>query len=396
MITSRRYDLDWLRVIAFLILIYFHSAIIFVPGGLPVIQNADVSTGLEVFVDISSQFRLALLFFISGVGVSFARKRRTIRQFVAERSKRLIIPFAIGLFIIVPPMVYTEKLFLGEFTGSFFNFYPQFFTDGVYPVGNLSWHHFWFIAYLFIYSLMGILVFSWMENKGKKKVETILRRLSGYRIYGFVAILLVTEIPLRAIFPGFRDLIHDWASFSHWFLLFIAGYVVANNESILDNTTRLRFLSLFGAVLSITLCYLLFGQMSLKVDLNDPLLIPKYLVYCVIRMTMVWCCILTCLGFASRYLRFSNPALAFLNEAVYPLFILHLTIITFIGYWVVDQPWSLSVKYLVLTTGTIVTTLLIYQWFIRPYNGMRLLFGVKPKPVKDTGYVDQLVNDPVR
>jgi len=127
------------------------------------------------------------------------------------------------------------------------------------------------------------------------------------------------------------------------------------------------------------LYYLLFGEKTLIVDYSDTLLIPKYLAYCVIRITMAWCCILSCLGFAGRHLRFNSPALAFLNEAVYPLFILHLTIITILGYWVVEQPWALSVKYMAITTGTIVLTLASYGWCIRPFNSMRLLFGVKPK-----------------
>ena len=381
MISSRRYDLDWLRVIAFLILIYFHSAIFFIPGGIPMIQNAETSTGLEVFVHISSQFRLGLLFFISGVGVAFARRRKTPWEFVCERSRRLLIPLLVGILFIVPPMIYVEKLFLGEYVGSFVSFYPQFFTQGVYPNGNLSWHHFWFIAYLFIYCLMAVWIFDWMENRGKAAVDRWVKRCGGYGIYKFIALLLAIEIPLRALFPGFRDLIHDWASFSHWFLLFIAGFVVANNESILENATRLRFISLSGAVVSIVLYYLVFGEKDLIVNYGDKLLVPKYLAYCVIRITMAWCCILTCLGFAGRHLRFNSPALAFLSEAVYPLFILHLTIITILGYWVVEQPWALSVKYMAITTGTIVLTLACYRWCIRPFNSMRLLFGVKPKGV---------------
>ncbi len=65
MIRTRRYDLDWLRLIAFGILIYFHTAIIFVPDGLPLVQNAESSEWMHRFVAFSSQFRLALLFMIS-------------------------------------------------------------------------------------------------------------------------------------------------------------------------------------------------------------------------------------------------------------------------------------------------------------------------------------------
>jgi hypothetical protein len=65
-INERRADLDWLRVIAFWLLIYFHAAIAFVPGGIPMIQNAEVSPVLQVMVGFLHEFRLALLFLISG------------------------------------------------------------------------------------------------------------------------------------------------------------------------------------------------------------------------------------------------------------------------------------------------------------------------------------------
>lgn len=94
----------------------------------------------------------------------------------------------------------------------------------------------------------------------------------------------------------------------------------------------------------------------------------------------MWSCILTCLGFAGRFLRISSPVLAYLNEAVYPLFILHLTVITVIGYFVVTWDVDLWAKYVFITTMTIAVILAVYHLLIRPFDVMRLLFGVKPRP----------------
>jgi peptidoglycan/LPS O-acetylase OafA/YrhL len=154
-INERRADLDWLRVIAFWLLIYFHAAIAFVPGGIPMIQNAEVSPVLQVMVGFLHEFRLALLFLISGVGVSFALRHRNRAQFMRDRAVRLLVPLVFGVLVIVPPMIFLEKRFIAEFTGSFAEFYPTFFIDGVYPVGNLSWHHYWFIFYLFLFCMLG-------------------------------------------------------------------------------------------------------------------------------------------------------------------------------------------------------------------------------------------------
>ena len=195
MIRSRRYDLDWLRLIAFGILIYFHAAIIFIPGGLPLVQNGESSEQMDWFVTFSSQFRLALLFMISGVGVAFARRRRNNRAFLLERSQRLLIPFVLGILLVVPLSVYFERLHLGHFNGSFAEFLPTVFTSGIYPAGNLSWHHFWFIAYLYIYCILGLTIFTWFEGvNGQQFLDKVEVYFRGYRIYHFIGILLALSL----------------------------------------------------------------------------------------------------------------------------------------------------------------------------------------------------------
>jgi len=382
MIQSRRYDLDWLRLIAFGILIYFHSAIIFVPGGLPLIQNDVNSEWMAGLVTFSSQFRLALLFLISGVGVAFARRRRSSREFIVERSQRLLIPLTVGLLLVVPLCVYFERLHRLEFTGSFLSFLPTVFSTGLYPSGNLSWHHFWFIGYLYLFCLLGIRVFTWFESDyGQSFLNRIAVYCVGLRIYHYIALLLVVEVPLRIFFPGFRDLVHDWASFGHWFLVFLAGYVLANRPAVLDEINKMRFVSLIGAVVSTVLYFSIFykyGQPPLTRDSANLLML--YPLYCVITITLAWCCLLTCLGFAAQHLRFSNRVLAYLNEAVYPLFILHLTVIAMLGYFVTPLDLSIAAKYLLITTSTIAICLASYHLLVRPFNPIRWLFGVKPKP----------------
>jgi glucan biosynthesis protein C len=376
--TERRYDLDWLRVIAFGILIYFHTAIIFIPGGMPMIQNGENSAFLNAFVAISSQFRLALLFFISGVGIGFARKKRNRADFLKERSVRLLIPLAVGILMIVPPMVYIEKLHLGEISGSFLAFYPDFFTSGIYPRGNLSWHHFWFIAYLYLYCIFGLKAFEKLSELPNSSVIT--RWGKDWRIYGFILPLIIVELPLRAIFPGFPDLIHDWANFFHWYLILLAGFTVAHNAAMLDNAQHYRTVSLLIAICSSALLFALFySDGRIHLDPCRPHVAALYITLCVVRMIMVWTSILSCVGYAARYLRRPSVVLSYLNEGIYPLFILHLTAMTAIGYFVVQWQMELWLKYLTITSLTIITILVLYQVAIKHFKVTRLMFGLRLK-----------------
>ncbi|MEO0437652.1 MAG: acyltransferase family protein [Pseudomonadota bacterium] len=376
---ERRHDIDCLRVLAFALLVYFHAAILFIPGGLPLLQNDETSSLLKVFVNFSHQFRLSLLFFVSGIGISFARRRRSDRSFLYERSIRLLVPLVFGIFAIVPPMVYIEKLALGEVPADFIAFYRAFFVSGIYPDGHLSWHHLWFVAYLYLYCLLGYRLFGWLDQPSVNK--WLRTRLADGRVYQFILPLFVVELLLRHLFPGFRDLISDWASFFHWWMILLAGYVIANHEPIVDNLLSRRRESLMLAVIAtVGLFAGFYGDEGFRLERSDPDVVFRYVAYCLVRMTMVWCWILAIVGYGARYLRKGSPMLTYLNEAVYPFFILHLTTTVFIGYWVISMPLGLWSKYLVITTGTIAVVLLLYHVGIRPFNSMRFLFGMKPRP----------------
>ena len=380
---TRRHDLDWLRVLAFALLIFFHAAIAFVPGGIPMIQNATTSNVLEVAVAFFHQFRLALLFLVSGVGVAFAMRSRDRKAFIRERSRRLLIPLVFGILVVVPPMVYLEKLFIGAFDCTFASFYVSLFTQGTYPAGNLSWHHYWFIAYLYLFCLLGLPLFLYLRA-APKRVAAINSWLSkGRRPLAFIGVLAIPEIALRAAFPGFRDLIHDWASFVHWFLIFVAGFWLANHRRLLDRTQALRRVALLGAVSATSLLFALFW--SAEHGFFHPgapysTTFSAYIVFCVLRVANVWLWLVAIVGYAGVYLQRPGRALNYLNEAIYPLFCLHLTLIVALGYVVVPLQLGLWSKYLLISAGTLAVSLGLHHFLIRPSRWLRPVMGLKPLP----------------
>jgi len=383
-IRSRCADLDWLRVIAFGLLIYFHAAVVFLPSGIPMIQSDESSPVLQVMVAFLHQFRLALLFLISGVGVRFALKHRDMRAFLRDRSIRLLLPLAFGILVLVPPMVYLEKRFLGTYSDSFLSFYADFFVSGVYPEGHLSWHHFWFLAYLYLFCLVALPLFRHLGTaRGQARLAEVSARLSrGAGLYIPVLILFVVEVPLRALFPGFRDLIHDWASFSQWLLIFVAGFAFASNETLLDRTQALRHRSLGLALLCTAILFLQFyspANSGFTPLAAGPVDFGIYVWFCLVRVANIWCWLLTCLGYAGRYLRRGSVVLDYLNDAVYPLFCLHLPIIVGLAYVIVPLCWSVWSKYAVITSGTVMLALAAYEG-CRRVRWLRPCLGLKPGP----------------
>lgn len=356
------------------------------------IQNDQSSITLRLFVVFLHEFRLGLLFLVSGIGVCFALRHRDRMTFFRDRARRLLLPLVFGVVFIVPPMVFLEMRFLGRFAGSLFEFYMAIPLNGIYPYGFLSWHHYWFVAYLFLFCMLGWPVFSYCRSiTGRRLLARWSRRLArGYWLYAFALPLTIVEIPLRAAFPGFRDLIHDWASFSHWFLLFVAGFILAESTPLLDRAQAVRKLSLALAILATGLLFATYWSpdAGLTPIADGQVSLSAYLGFCALRMANAWLWLLACLGYAGRHLNRPSGTLTYLNEAVYPIFCVHLTILVAVEYLVVPLSWPIALKYAVITTATIVIALTLYELLLRRIGWIRPLVGMPPEPSSTSG------NDP--
>ena len=136
----------------------------FVPWGWH-IKNDIIVDWLVLPMLLVNQWRIPILFVVSGMGTRFALSHRSAGQYIKERFIRLYIPLAVGMLLIIPPQVYLERLDTGATSLSYFGWYPQVF-DGIYPSGNFSWHHLWFLPYLLLMSIVCTPLFLWIRKRG--------------------------------------------------------------------------------------------------------------------------------------------------------------------------------------------------------------------------------------
>ena len=170
---QREYGLDLLRVCAFSLLILYHSGMAYVswPWTVKDIQHSQM---LEMVILFLNRWRLPLIFLISGAGVSFSLRRRSLRQFAGERLRRLLIPFLFAMFVILPPQTYIVWLTYGAHL-SYIDFYPQLFRQVPHP------HHMWFVAYILFFSLAGIPLFAALHSDtGRRALTALVRRLEKW------------------------------------------------------------------------------------------------------------------------------------------------------------------------------------------------------------------------
>ena len=96
---ERRYELDWLRVIAIVLLFFYHSAKVFDTTDFH-INNNERDIGLTIFVGILTAWIMPLFFLLSGMAIFYSLRKREAGVFVKERIKRIIIPFIFGFLFV--------------------------------------------------------------------------------------------------------------------------------------------------------------------------------------------------------------------------------------------------------------------------------------------------------
>ncbi|NHJ33189.1 MAG: acyltransferase family protein, partial [Asgard group archaeon] len=197
----RRYDIDWLRVIAIFIIFLLHVATIFdlLSSYIPV-RNIELSLELTLLeVTFLGLWPMPLFFILSGAATYYALGFRNSRQFVQERIRRILIPFIFGIIIIVPPQVYLENTY--KFSSTYIQFYPHYFEGLYFFGGNFSWfgHHLWYLLLLFIYSLITLPLLIRLRGEIGKKIVTKLAVF--FEKPGAIFLLALPIIILEMILP---------------------------------------------------------------------------------------------------------------------------------------------------------------------------------------------------
>ena len=366
----RRYDLDWIRVLVFGLLIIYHVGMFFVPWGWH-IKNNVISEDLRWPMLFVNQWRLASLFLISGMGTRFALSKRSSKQYISERVRRLLIPLIVGMLIIIPPQVYVERLAYSDYAFSYWHFLVNDAYTPVYPEGNLSWHHLWFLPYLLIFSLLLTPVFIHLRNDPQSALLSWQRRQLNKNplfVLVYVIPLFLIEGLIEPFFPVTHALVGDWFTITFFIVIFFYGFnFISLGASFWTALDKIKQMALIGGLILFTL-YLLIIQCE------DGILI--HFTEAMIKTGNMWCWMLAIFGYGAKYLNRSSPLLTYCNKAVYPFYIFHQTITVLIGYKIYQAGWHIGTKFIVLTIGTFLISWILFE-IVDRIPVVRQLFGIK-------------------
>lgn len=381
---QRRHDLDWVRILAFALLVPYHVGMYYVSWDWHV-KSPDPVTALEPFMILSAPWRLALLFLVSGVATAHLRAKLPA-GFLRHRSWRLLLPLLFGMYLVVPPQAYLELVekVPGGYGASYLAFMGQYLQGGdlhcMAPgdcVDAPTWNHLWFIAYLWVYSALLWVACSWLPPSWRDAATARVRRAcSGQGILWWPMLWLVAaRVLVYPHAPSSHDLVDDVYNHLQYGLVFVLGYLLAGTDSPWEQLRRYRHRMLALAMAA----YVLMLAVFLSFDGVEP--IPSAWMSLVWGLwgVMQWAAIAAILGYARHWNPKDSPLLRYLTAAVFPFYILHQTVIVVLAHNLKPLRLAPALEGPVLIAATFVLCLMAYEG-IRRIGWLRPLFGLRREP----------------
>ena len=375
----RRYDLDWLRIFAILVVFLYHSTRFFNLTDWHV-KNVDTYVWVEIWNVFVTRWMMPLFFVISGASLFYALgKSGGWKRFYEDKFLRLFIPVLIASLTHGALQVYLERLSHGRFSGSFFSYLPSYF-DGVYSgigfsgSGNFAnvGMHLWYLLFLFVYSLICYRLFVWFKAGGRKILEIItgFLALPGLIFIGFTIPLVIMKVLIPS---SILEVGNGGWGFLYYLWFLIAGFILVSSEQLQGSILNQRWVSLLlGVILSISHLYLLFG-------VSNPVFqgLSGNWTSSLLSFFSAWSWVFAILGFGMKHLNFNRPVLRYTNEGVLPFFILHQTVLLGFGYFIMNWEIHDILKWVVVYFSSFMAILALYLLLIRKLDLLRFLFGLK-------------------
>ena len=380
---DRRYDLDWIRVGAFFLLILYHVGMFYVPWDWHVKSPHPVEA-LEPFMLLTNPWRLTLLFLVSGAATRFMADKVSVGKLTAARVARLLPPLLFAMLVIVPPQSYYQVVeYIAAHPGtslSVDNFWVRYVTASgrwCTPDGCLitpTWNHMWFVAYLLFYTLVLaglLLVWKRLGQRIQAGAERVLRG-PGLVLWPILFLGLV-----RAwLYPRYGEthaLIGDHYVHAVSFPAFLLGFGLAKSDVLRQRLTAARWPAL-GLAVAAYAGWATYVWVYRADDANPPeaLRLAMRFVY----STDTWCAIAAILGFGAKHLDRETPTLRYLTLGVFPFYLAHQTLIVVAAHHLAKLGLPRPLEAAILIAFTFAGCFATYE-LARRIPGVRILFGLK-------------------
>ena len=339
--SERKHYLDNIRWVTLCIVILYHVFYIFNSSG--VVSNINV-TGikqLDTFCVFTYPWIMCLLFVVSGVSARYSLKKKTNKEYIKDRTKRILIPSIVGIFA------------YGWISGWMTNYYSDIFSgNGALiptPIKYIIWSligigPLWYAHVLYIASLLIVLI---RKIDKKQKLDTLCNKINlpilfllGIVVWGSSFIL---NMPVVTVYR-----------FGIYLLMFLLGYYIFSSEDIINRLEKISIpLVIITLIIGIVFSVLNYGNDFSSNEFLTNIFTNIYL----------WFVVLSVFGIFKKCLNFNNKFTNYMNKNNFSFYVLHYTIELIIAFVLVEYIKfnNFIFNYIVLLLGTIIALPIITE-----------------------------------
>jgi glucan biosynthesis protein C len=383
---KRHYGMDWLRIGAFGLLIFYHIGMVFVPWPYHV-KTQTPADWVVVPMLLTSPWRLMLLFLVSGYASrALWRKSSGAAGFAINRTWRLVVPLLFGIAVIVPPQAWVELTTQRGYSAGYLQFWTGDYWrfDTVRRLFLPNWNHLWFVGYLWLYTL-ALTVIAMLPGGGMAQ-RAFDRVFGGTRVLWLpAAYLLLTQVVIFQRWSDSHDVINDGIAHLAFFPAMLFGFALAGSEPVMAWIARL-----WKPAAAIGLAaYIVSAAIEIAYIERPPWVVARVMLAA--RYLQCWMTIVALIGFAEVHLNRDHRLRPMLTEAVFPFYLIHQTAIVVAMYWLLQLDLSGPVEFVSLVGATVAGCWLFYRYgrevtILRPLIGLRAArpehYAAPPAPAR--------------
>ncbi|MEV0378513.1 acyltransferase [Nonomuraea sp. NPDC050643] len=400
--SERRPELDAMRALVVVGLVFFHSSMVFDSRDDFYVKNAETTDITFIIAALCVIWAMPLLFLIAGLGSWHSMRRRGAGGFAVERLTRLGVPLVFATLTIIPVPQWLRLRADPAYTESYLEFLPRFFSVRLEP-GDFPFvlegeyfetGHLWFVVLLLTFSLLLSPLVRWVPHGWARRTRDRLLAISRPR---GALLLLGLPVALVCALVGLEEAFGGWSRWAY-LVFFLYGFLFVTDRGF---RTAMRRDWVPAAIAGIALMavgvpgFVIAGDAPGADAFTD--LTPLAAGVRALYGMAGWCWLVAILGALDRP-RPASPSpspspkpspspssesrpprrlYAYLASAVLPLYILHQPIVVAVAYLVVGLHAPILVEYLVIVALSLVLTVGVYDILVRRTRVTRFLFGMR-------------------
>ncbi|NGN63490.1 acyltransferase family protein [Streptomyces sp. A7024] len=389
---ERRPELDAVRMLVVLGLIFFHSALVYASDDDYYVKSPETTGAIMIVAGFAVVWAMPALFFISGFGSWISLRRRGAGGFVKERLLRLGVPLVFATVVLNPlPQWLRERSYDARYHESYAAFLRRFY-DVHLDLSELPFlvqgehfetGHLWFVVLLVAFSLLLAPLYRWLPHAPVRRVsDRVVPAALRWR-----GLVLLPALAF-AVILAFARMEENYAGWHRWtYLMFFAAgcwltaddrwWTVLRRDAALAGWLGAGFF--LACAPGVAMADEPFTDMS-------ALAISARALF----GAAGWCLVLALVGLLDRRRQRRRAAgslaqtppkpgrlYGYLAPAVLPIYILHQPVVVAVAYFLIATPLPLPLEYAALVAIAFALTLAVYELLVRRLPPLRFLFGMR-------------------